>query len=64
MAKATRMGLEEVICHFAELVDPRSQINLRHPFVSVVVIALMAVLAGAGGPTATDKRGISRMACR
>ena len=52
MAKATRSGLDEVICHFAELEDPRSEINLRHPFVSVVVIALMAVLAGAGGPTA------------
>ena len=52
MAKATRNGLDEVICHFAELEDPRSEINRRHPFVSVVVIALMAVLAGAGGPTA------------
>jgi predicted transposase YbfD/YdcC len=50
--KTTRVGLDEVICHFAELEDPRSEINLRHPFVSVVVIALMAVLAGAGGPTA------------
>jgi predicted transposase YbfD/YdcC len=50
--KTTRMGLDEVICHFAELEDPRSEINRRHPLVSVVVIALMAVLAGAGGPTA------------
>ena len=30
---------------------PRSTINQKHPFVSVVVIALMAVLAGASGPT-------------
>lgn len=52
MAKKTRIGLDEVICHFAELEDPRSEINLRHPLVSVVVIALMGVLAGAGGPTA------------
>jgi predicted transposase YbfD/YdcC len=44
-----------VICHFAELEDPRSEINQKHPFVSVVVIALMAVLAGAGGPTAIAK---------
>ncbi len=29
-----------------------SEINRRHPLVSVVVIALLAVLAGAGGPTA------------
>ncbi len=52
MAIKTRMGLDEVICHFAELEDPRSEINRRHPLVSVVVIALMGVLAGAGGPTA------------
>ena len=38
--------------HFAELEDPRSTVNLQHPLVSVVVIALMAVLAGASGPTA------------
>lgn len=52
MATKTRIGLDEVICHFAELEDPRSEINRRHPLVSVVVIALMGVLAGAGGPTA------------
>ena len=38
--------------HFQELEDPRSTINQLHPLVSVVVIALLAVLAGAGGPTA------------
>ena len=52
MGRESRFGLDEVICHFAELEDPRSEINRRHPFVSVVVIALMAVLAGASGPTA------------
>lgn len=51
MASAVRMGLDEVVCHFAELEDPRSEINRRHPLVSVVVIAIMAVLAGATGPT-------------
>ncbi|HEY4724127.1 MAG TPA: ISAs1 family transposase, partial [Anaerolineae bacterium] len=35
--------------------DPRSEINRRHPLVSVVVIALMAVLAGASGPTGIAK---------
>jgi predicted transposase YbfD/YdcC len=45
------VGLEEIIVHFEELEDPRCSINQRHPFVSVVVIALMAVLAGANGPT-------------
>jgi predicted transposase YbfD/YdcC len=52
MAEAQRIGLDEVVAHFQELEDPRSTINQRHPLVSVVVIALLAVLAGAGGPTA------------
>src|SRR3954467_3357803 len=50
-----RIGLDEVVRHFEELEDPRSAVNLQHPLVSVVVIALMAVLAGAGGPTAIAK---------
>lgn len=55
MADGIRVGLDEVVVHFSELEDPRSQINQLHPFVSVVVIALMAVLAGANGPTAIAK---------
>src|SRR6185437_6170087 len=50
-----RIGLDAVGQHFESLEDPRSEINLRHPLVSVVVIALMAVLAGADGPTAIAK---------
>lgn len=52
MAQVHRSGLDEVVAHFTQLQDPRSPINRQHPLVSVVVIALMAVLAGAGGPTA------------
>jgi predicted transposase YbfD/YdcC len=44
--------LDEVVAHFQELEDPRATINRRHPLASVVVIALLAVLAGASGPTA------------
>src|SRR4051794_1301263 len=51
MAVVQRIGLDEVARHFEELEDPRSTVNRRHPLVSVVVIALMAVLAGADGPT-------------
>jgi predicted transposase YbfD/YdcC len=47
-----RIALNEVVRHFEELEDPRSTVNRQHPLVSVAVIALMAVLAGAGGPTA------------
>jgi predicted transposase YbfD/YdcC len=52
MADIQRIGLDEVLPHFEALEDPRSTVNLQHPLVSVVVIALMAVLAGASGPTA------------
>jgi predicted transposase YbfD/YdcC len=52
MAGSRRFGLDEVVAHFQELDDPRSEINRKHPLASVVVIALIAVLAGASGPTA------------
>src|ERR1017187_835261 len=55
MAEIHRIGLDEVARHFEELEDPRSTVNRRHPLVSVVVIALMAVLAGADGPTGIAK---------
>lgn len=50
-----RLNLNAVGQYFEGLEDPRSEINLRHPLVSVVVIALLAVLAGADGPTAIAK---------
>jgi predicted transposase YbfD/YdcC len=52
MRESIRTDLETIGLHFEGLEDPRSSINQRHPFVSVVVIALMAVLAGSDGPTA------------
>src|SRR5882724_4125396 len=52
MAKLQHVCLDEIVGYFDELEDPRSTVNLKHPLVSVVVIAMMAVLAGAGGPTA------------
>ncbi|HKM79630.1 MAG TPA: ISAs1 family transposase [Candidatus Acidoferrum sp.] len=52
MADHRRVSLDEIVAHFQELEDPRSTINQRHPLVSVLVIALLAVLAGAAGPTA------------
>ena len=52
MSDVQRIRLEEVVGYFEDLEDPRSSINIKHPLVSVVVIALMAVLAGASGPTA------------
>ena len=52
MADERRIGLDEVARHFEELEDPRSPINRWYPLDSVLVIAIMAVLAGAEGPTA------------
>ncbi len=55
MVENIRLSVGDIVGHFEELEDPRSPINLQHPLVSVVVIALMAVLAGASGPTAIAK---------
>jgi hypothetical protein len=52
MAKVQRVGLDEIIGYFDDLEGPRDTVNRKHPLVSVVVLALMAVLGGAGGPTA------------
>lgn len=52
MAKAQHICLDEVVGYFDDLEDPRDTVNRKHPLVSVVVIALMAVLGGASGPTA------------
>jgi predicted transposase YbfD/YdcC len=52
MANIQQVCLDEIVGYFDQLEDPRSSINQKHPLVSVVVIALMAVLAGAGGPSA------------
>lgn len=51
MTTIPRIDIEEVLKHFEQLEDPRSTINLHHPLTSVVVIAIMAILANAKGPT-------------
>ena len=52
MAEHRRIVLDEIVARFQELEDPRSTINQKHPLPSVLIIALLAVLAGAAGPTA------------
>src|SRR6478752_3198733 len=49
---SNRTKLDEIVASFSTLEDPRSHINRRHPLPSVLVIAVLAVLAGAAGPTA------------
>ena len=46
------IDMQDLLSHFDSLDDPRAEVNLRHPFVSVIMISIMAILAGAGGPTA------------
>lgn len=55
MPKRSRTTLDEIVAHFEDLEDPRSPINRRHPLVSVLVISVVAVLAGAEGPTGIHK---------
>src|SRR5262245_3386980 len=55
MAKVQRVGLEAILGYFDDLEDPRDTVTRKHPLVSVVILALMAVLSGAGGPTAIVK---------
>lgn len=56
----TTKDLSEVVGHFETLEDPRSTINRRHPLPSVVTISLMAVLAGADGPTGIHKWAVAK----
>lgn len=49
---STRSKLDEIVASFSTLEDPRSHINRRHPLPSILVLAVLAVLAGAAGPTA------------
>lgn len=55
MTEAQRTSLLTIADHFKDLQEPRCHINLRHPLPSVIVIAVMAILAGANGPTAIAK---------
>jgi predicted transposase YbfD/YdcC len=51
----TTVGTSEVggiIEHFEQLPDPRSTINQRHLLVDLLVISVLAVIAGADGPVA------------
>lgn len=46
------LDLADLAEAFESIDDPRSEVNRLHPLVSVLLIAVMAVLSGAGGPTA------------
>lgn len=54
-SQAQAATLEELMACFEDLEDPRSEINRKHSLVSVVAISMMAVLAGADGPTSIHR---------
>lgn len=57
MANGVKVDIEKVLRHFDQLEDPRSPVNRRHPLTSIVVIAIMAIIGGANGPTAIAEWG-------
>lgn len=48
----TSTSLRNMAEQFDQLPDPRCHINRLHPLSSVIVIAILAILAGCNGPTA------------
>src|SRR3954470_17475367 len=53
---STRSRPDGIAASSATPEDPRSHINRRHPLPGILVIAVLAVLAGAAGPTAIARR--------
>ena len=60
MTESQQTTLAEIARHFDTLADPRCPINRHYPLPSVVVIAIMAILAGANGPTAIAKWALAK----
>lgn len=52
MSEITFNTPSSILSHFQDLADPRSHINRRHIFGDLLVICIMAVIAGADGPCA------------
>lgn len=52
MAEIQFDNVDSILSSFQDLKDPRSHINRRHVFGDLLVICIMAVIAGADGPQA------------
>ena len=52
MTESHCSSVRDIANYFQELSDPRCHVNRKYSLDSVVVIAVMAILAGANGPTA------------
>ena|ERR1700722_3597091 len=62
MAEVQRVGVDEIVDYFDELEDPRSPTNLKHPLVSVVVLAIL--LSSAEGGCAESRSALGPRGCR
>ena len=51
MKQVTDEKIESLKTHFEKLEDPRSERNRRHTLVNLIVISVLAIIAGADGPT-------------
>jgi hypothetical protein len=60
LAPAPHTSLGHIAQHFEHLEDPRCHINRLHPLDSVLVIAILAILAGASGPTSIGKWALAK----
>jgi predicted transposase YbfD/YdcC len=60
MTDSQHTNLADIAKHFDTLDDPRCHVNRHHPLTSVVVSAIMAILAGANGPTAIAKWALAK----
>ena len=52
MDAAEIVTAESILAEFSDLEDPRSTVNRIHVLGDIVVIAILAVIAGAEGPKA------------
>jgi predicted transposase YbfD/YdcC len=51
-APATIITAESILAHFESLRDPRSHLNRKNVLGNLIIISIMAVIAGAEGPEA------------
>lgn len=46
------LDVKSILADFSDLPDPRSHVNRRHHLGEIIVMSIMAVIAGAEGPKA------------
>ncbi len=57
-AKSARVSVQDMTQHFRGLEEPRDSVHRLHSLDNVLVIAVLAVRAGAGGATAIAEAAV------